>query len=92
MLPNQKDKVDVWSEDKLVDGVLVRADSGLFWVDAENHIFALNRKGVSMIDAQSGVSFAPVQLLRKVNDALIASGKGTLSSQGSWKLFKWNEK
>lgn len=92
LLPTQKDKIDVWSEERLANGVLVKADNAIFWVDDDSHIFALNRPAVAITDAQSGVTSANLQLVRQINNALAAVGKGMLNTQGGWKLFKWNEK
>lgn len=89
--PVAKDKVDKWSELHLDDGVLVRADAALFWVDAQSRIFALNSKGRKITDAQSGVPIASSNLLRNVNANLRAVGKRSLNAQGGWKFFKWNE-
>lgn len=92
LLPTHKDKIDAWSEEVLADGVLVRADKAVFWVDTTNRVFALNQQGVDITDSQSGVTFATPMLLRQINNALAAAGKGRLNSQGGWKLFKWNSK
>ncbi|MEZ6852948.1 hypothetical protein [Halodesulfovibrio aestuarii] len=92
VLPTQRDKLDVWSEESVGDGVLVKADQAIFWVDADNHIFALNQQGVAITDAQSGVTYAPSHLLKQINNALVAAGKHMLNSQGGWHMFKWNNK
>lgn len=92
LLPTQKDKVDVWSQEALGNGVLVKADQAIFWVDGDNHVFALNKRGVAITDSQSGVASATPQLLSRINNALAAAGKDRLNTQGGWKLFKWNEK
>ena len=92
LLPTPKDKVDVWSEEFLANGVLVKADQAIFWVDADNRVFALNKQGIAITDSQSGVAGATPQLLRHVNSALVAAGKHRLNAQGGWKMFKWNDK
>jgi hypothetical protein len=92
LLPTEKDKVDVWSEDVLDNGVLVKADQGIFWVDASSRVFALNKEGIAITDSQSGVTDATPELLKNINRALAAAGKNRLNAQGGWKLFKWNDK
>ena len=92
LLPTEKDKVDVWSEDVLANGVLVKADKAIFWVDASSRVFALNKQGIAITDSQSGVTGATPQLLQNINRALAAAGKKRLNAQGGWKLFKWNDK
>ncbi|MCG8529336.1 MAG: hypothetical protein MI749_01600 [Desulfovibrionales bacterium] len=89
--PTAKDNVDKWSELVLDDGVLVRADTALFWVDSRRRIFALNSKGRAITDAQSGISTASSVLVKNINSNLRAAGKNSLNSQGGWKFFKWNK-
>ena len=90
--PVEKDTIDTWSEMELQDGVLVRADSAIFWVDWNSRIFTLNKKSVEITDAQSGIVSATPSLVRIVNTNLLSAGKRSLNSQGGWKFFKWNEK
>lgn len=91
-LPTERGKIDTWSELKLKRGVLVQADNAVFWVDADNRLFALNPEGVRIADPQSGTARATSELLEIVNQDLIAAGQRSIYTRGGWKNFQWNNR
>ncbi|MCT4533877.1 hypothetical protein [Halodesulfovibrio sp.] len=91
VLPVEQEKIEVWSEEVLSDGVIVRADTAIFWVDNERRIFTLNKRAVDITDTRSELPFVTPQLLAHINRNLVSIGKRRLNAQGSWKYFKWNK-
>lgn len=91
VLPVEQENIEEWSEEALSDGVIVRADTAIFWVDDERHIFTLNKRAVDITDTRNDLPFVTPQLLAHINRNLVSIGKRRLNAQGSWKYFKWNQ-